>query len=90
MFTGTAKVTETEADTYPMGLAEDQFSYSDTTNFTKVTFKVTDGELKINPIDELVITITGNKAEYTYDGTEKTVEGYTAASTCTMTATWSP
>ena len=63
-----------------MGLAAGQFSYSDTTNFTKVTFNVTDGELKINPVDELVITITGNKAEYTYDGTEKTVTGYTAES----------
>ncbi|MBQ6601340.1 MAG: hypothetical protein IIX36_06820, partial [Clostridia bacterium] len=37
--TGTAKVTETEAGEYPMGLAEDQFSYNDT-NFENVTFNV--------------------------------------------------
>ena len=48
-------------------------------NFENVTFQVTDGELKIKKAT-LTITITGDKKEYTYDGTAKTAEGYEAAS----------
>ena len=66
--------------TYPMGLTEDQFS-SKNTNYT-VTFKVTDGWLKITPA-ELKITAKDqiktynaalqgeNKATYTADFDEK-------------------
>ena len=66
----------TDVGTYPMGLAEDQFTNKND-NFD-VTFSVTDGELKINKTT-LAITITGNKAEYDYDGTEKAglLESYT-------------
>lgn len=46
VFTGKASVTKTDAGEYPMGLAEDQFSYNDT-NFAKVIFKVDDGKLTI-------------------------------------------
>jgi cell division septation protein DedD len=42
-------------------------------------YKVTyvSGSLKILPEDTVLVTITGNKATYQYDGTEKTVAGYT-------------
>ena len=82
VFTGTDSVKKTDAGTYDMGLADDQFSYNDA-NFENVTFNVTDGELKINKAT-LAITITGDKKEYTYDGTEKTASGYKAASESTL------
>ena len=82
VFTGKDSVTETAAGTYPMGLAAGQFSYNDA-NFEDVTFSVTDGELKINKAT-LTITITGDKKEYTYDGTAKTASGYTATSESTL------
>ncbi len=79
-FNGTAVATGTNVGEYPMGLAASQFT-NNNTNFTKVTFKVTDGKLDITPVtDEVVVTITENSGEYAYDGTEKTVEGYVVTS----------
>lgn len=63
-FSGTASVTETNADTYPMGLAKEQFENINT-NFTSVRFVVTDGELKIA---KRQVTLTSAGAEKTYDG----------------------
>lgn len=63
-FSGTASVTETNADTYPMGLAINQFKNINT-NFTSVRFVVTDGELKIA---KRQVTLTSAGAEKTYDG----------------------
>lgn len=40
-----------------------------------------EGTLTITPVtDEVIVTITGNTKTETYDGTEKTVEGYTVKS----------
>ena len=75
-FSGTAKITKADAGTYPMGLAEDQFENTNT-NFGTVTFNVTDGELKIKPID-VTVTITGHNSTLPYDGDEHTVAGYDA------------
>ena len=42
-----------------------------------MTFNVTDGWLKINPVEtEVTVTITGHTGSHTYDGNEKTVTGY--------------
>ena len=49
-FSGSAIAAGTEAGTYPMGLAEDQYSCEDG-NF-EVTFIVTDGEMVIDPLPE--------------------------------------
>ena len=55
----------TDAGTYPIGLtAEDFTNKSD--NFSKVTFVVTDGYVKITP---RAVTLTSETAGKTYDGT---------------------
>ena len=41
-----------------------------------MTFVVNDGKLTINPVDEVVVTITGHSDTVLYDGTEHTVTGY--------------
>ena len=73
-FTGTARAAGTDADTYQMGLAKEQFSNT-SDNFTNVEFVVNDGWLKINPITATV-TITGNHNAVTYDGAEHEVSGF--------------
>ena len=75
-FTGEAKATGTEAGTYYMGLTAADFTNNDSTNFSKVTFVVEDGWLKINPIDEVTVTITENSGTATYDGGDHIVSGY--------------
>ena len=63
-----------------MGLTAADFTNNDSTNFTKVTFVVEDGWLKINPIDEVTVTITGKTKTETYNGNPYSVEGYTVTS----------
>ncbi len=47
-------------------------------NFSNVRFVIVDGGLTINAsAEEVVVTITENSATETYDGTEKSVTGYT-------------
>ena len=77
-FTGTAEAKGTDAGTYQMGLTADQFTNNKSKNFSKVTFEVADGWLKINPIDKVTVTITGRTLETTYDGKEHDVFGYDA------------
>ena len=58
----------TDAGTSPMGLTAEYFTnISD--NFSKVTFVVTDGYVKINP---RAVTLTSETAGKTYDGTALT------------------
>ena len=79
-FTGEAKATGTEAGTYYMGLTAADFTNNDSTNFSKVTFVVEDAWLKIDPIDEVTVTITGKTKTETYNGNPYSVEGYTVTS----------
>ncbi|MGI6237097.1 MAG: beta strand repeat-containing protein, partial [Candidatus Excrementavichristensenella sp.] len=76
-FSGNATVSGTNVGIYNMDLKPEDFeNISD--NFEKVTFVIVDGALEITPVeDEVVVTITENGATYEYDGTEKTVTGYT-------------
>ncbi len=73
-FNGTAEAKGTEAGTYPMNLAADQFTNTND-NYEKVTFIVNDGTLTItpkpiNPDDEKNgITVT-DPINSTYDGNE--------------------
>jgi hypothetical protein len=46
-------------------------------NFTNVKFNVTDGKLIITPNTNVVVTITENSSELTYNTEEQRVEGYT-------------
>ena len=74
-FSGTAEAKGTDAGTYQMGLNDGQFT-NNNDNFKKVTFVVNDGKLTINPVDEVVVTITGHNDTVPYDGDEHTVTGY--------------
>ena len=74
-FNGTAEAKGTDAGTYQMGLKAEQFANTNG-NFKKVTFVVNDGKLTINPVDEVVVTITGHNDTVPYDGDEHTVTGY--------------
>lgn len=58
----------TDAGTYPIGLTAEDFT-NKSKNFSKVTFVVTDGYVKINP---RAVTLTSETAGKTYDGTALT------------------
>ncbi|MBQ7933846.1 MAG: MucBP domain-containing protein, partial [Lachnospiraceae bacterium] len=78
-FTGNAEVKGVNAGTYEMELGAKDFANT-SKNFTKVNFVIVDGMLTISPVtDEIIVTITGNGGEHTYDGTEKTIGGYTVS-----------
>ena len=74
-FSGTASASRTEVGTSDMGLASDQFANTDT-NFTNVTFNVTDGYQQITAVGEVVVTITGHHNVSDYNGQAHSVEGY--------------
>ena len=73
-FTGNATAAGITAGKYDMNLKPEHFSNKDTTNFTNVEFVVTDGWLKITPLDALVIT--ANDATKPYDGKPLTESGF--------------
>ena len=81
-FSGTASAARTDAGTTYMGLAANQFTNTNT-NFSTVTFNVTDGYQTINPID-VTVTITGANNTTDYDGQEHSVSGYTAEANSTL------
>ena len=79
-FSGNSNAVRTVVGATKMGLAESQFSNTNTA-FSSVTFVVTDGEQAILPIaDEITVTITGNRATNVYDAVEHSVSGWTFAS----------
>ena len=71
-----AEAKRTNADTYYMGLTKDSFKVT-SNNYKNINVVVEDGSLTINPA-EVKVTIKGNTKTEPYDGTEKTVTGYTA------------
>lgn len=67
----------TNVGKYMMGLEAEDFVVSSTNNYKEIAVVVEDGYLDITPMtDEVVVTITGHKDEFTYDGQEHTVKGY--------------
>ena len=64
------------------GSIDNTFKYTFNENTKPENYDVTViyGKLTIAPVGEVIVTITENSGEYTYDGTEKTVEGYTVSS----------
>ena len=72
----TATGSGTNADEYTVKFSDDAVGKTDTTG-KYIVAKTVDGKLTINPRD-VTVTIKGNTGTYEYDGTEKTVEGYTA------------
>ena len=76
-FNGTAEAKGTEVGFYPMEVKAEDFT-NDNPNFSNVKFVIVDGGLTINAsAEEVVVTITEHSATETYDGTEKSVTGYT-------------
>ena len=67
-FNGNAEAKGTDAGEYKMGLTAKNFENTNT-NFTNVTFVVTDGYVKINPRS---VTLTSTDDEKVYDGTPLT------------------
>lgn len=74
-YTGIATAAGILVGHYPMNLKAAKF-VNNNDNFD-VTFDVTDGWLKITDrTDKYQITVEANSAEFTYDGNEKSVEGF--------------
>ena len=70
--TNVSEGTVTNTITYTEGAAFKADNY---------TITKTEGTLKINPVtDKVTVTITEHSGEFTYDGKEKTVEGYDVTS----------
>ena len=70
-------LTQTEAGEYEFALDAEDFEAS-SPNYESVTVVVAPGKLVINPNDEqVVIIVTGGTGVFGYDGTEKSVSGYT-------------
>ena len=70
-----ASASRTDVGTTNMGLTSASF-VNNNTNFNEVTFLVTDGYQKIDPIN-VTVTLHGNTSTVDYDGDEHTVTGYT-------------
>jgi len=65
----------TEAGEYPAEFAQNTVGTVDANSKYIVTSAI-DGKLVINPIGKVTVTITGNTATETYNGSEQTVTGY--------------
>ena len=74
-FDGIALVKGTNADTYMMGLSEENFTNTNK-NFTKVTFHVIDGSLVI---EKRNLVLTSASAQKVYNGTELTAKDVTVS-----------
>ena len=74
-FNGNAEAKGTDAGEYKMGLTAKNFENTNT-NFTNVTFVVTDGYVKINPRS---VTLTSTDDEKVYDGTPLTNDTVTVS-----------
>lgn len=71
----TATGSGTNAGEYTVKFSNGAVGKTDTTG-KYIVAKTVDGKLTIKPLD-VTVTIKGNTGTYEYDGTEKTVEGYT-------------
>ena len=69
----------TDVGEYPVGIEAADFENT-SVNFTNVEFVVVDGALNITPAENIAVKIAGSTKTVIYDGTEKTVEGYTVTS----------
>ena len=75
IFNGNASASRTNVGTTNMGLSSSQFTNT-STNFTNVTFEVTDGYQQITAVEGVVVTITGHHDVSDYNGQVHTVVGY--------------
>ena len=74
--TGKDTAKGTNANTYHMGLTEEDFTVT-SANYSNIKVVVNDGSLEITPVTEKVtVTIEGHKGTFKYDGMEHTVTGY--------------
>ncbi len=75
-FSGKAAASRTDVGTSYMGLTSGQFT-NNNDNYN-VTFRVTDGYVRINRAS-VTVTITGSNSSVTYDGDAHSVSGYTTS-----------
>ena len=75
-FISTAYADRADAGVTYMGMKPEHFENTNN-NFADVTFIVTDGYVRIDPID-VTVTITGSSDTAVYDGTAHAVSGYEA------------
>ncbi len=83
-FNGTAEAKGTDVKTYDMKLSATNFT-NNNKNFN-VTFDVTDGWLKIEPL-AFTVNITGEHDSQEYDGAEHTITGFTSNAPAGVTVT---
>lgn len=74
---GVARAAGTDVGTYSMNLDATDFSVTSNKYTVRITH-IDDGWLKIDPADELVVTITGNSDSQVYNGEEKSITGFTS------------
>ena len=74
-FNGTAKATGTDAGTYYMNLSKSDFVNLNE-NITDYEFIITDGYLKVDPVYNVGVKVTGHKDTKVYNGTDQSVSGY--------------
>ena len=76
------EVTDIEATGSVTNVSEGEvtntITYTEGVNFKESNYDIrkTEGKLSITAVDGVVVTIKGHKGSYTYDGKEKTVQGY--------------
>ncbi|MBE6740670.1 MAG: carboxypeptidase regulatory-like domain-containing protein [Ruminococcaceae bacterium] len=75
-FSGTDEAKRTDAGLTNMGLKANQFKNTNP-NFATVTFDITDGYIKVDPID-VTVTITGHILTVDYNGNAHSADGYDA------------
>ena len=66
----------TDVGTYTMTMTKDDFTAT-SDNYTNIKITVVPGTLEITPVDEYVITVTGNSDTKVYNTSEQSVNGYT-------------
>ena len=81
-FNGTAAAAQTNVGTAYMGLNASQFT-NNNTDFTNVTFDVTDGHQIVEP-NSAQVTIIGHTRTVTYNGEAQVVKGYDIQSSNTL------
>ena len=75
-FSGTDEAKRTDAGLTNMGLKANQFKNTNP-NFATVTFDITDGYIKVDPID-VTVTITGHILTVDYNDNAHSADGYDA------------
>ena len=75
-FIGNASVSGVNVGAYEMTMKEEDFINMNP-NFESVKFVIEQGHLVINPLKNVIVTVSENSDHFVYDGNEHSVIGYT-------------